>query len=389
MRRDMSDPQFHRTIGLVYDSALDTGVWPTALEALCGLFDGFMYGSISVMDPVLRSNRLAREWCADPEWPKWRQLLVEKYEAQIPFYENLSRCDIGTVHNTEDGAGLMGMTVEDAYRMPFFTEWALPAGRRDSLGSVIMRSANRFGYFAMHSRTDRGMISREELAFAALLVPHVRRAACISDVLGTAVTRISTLQATLDAVPTAVVVTDAHAKVVLANAAGDAMLRTGAPIGAQNGELRAAQPAATNALRTAISRSDDPVPNIGSSGIGVPLTAGDGSPAVAHILPLAAGGAHRDWGAKATAAVFVAPVEHALPEIDALIGLFALTPMEARIVLEIATGKRRSEAAAALGISDNTAKTHLERAFDKTGVGDQASLSRLVASLGPPGRQVT
>ena len=72
------DPDLHRAIGLVYDSALDPAVWPAALEAMCGLIDGCCYGFISVMDPPRHANRLAREWCADADWPKWRKLLDEK-----------------------------------------------------------------------------------------------------------------------------------------------------------------------------------------------------------------------------------------------------------------------------------------------------------------------
>ena len=380
--------ELHRAIGLVYDSALDPGIWPVAIEAMCGLIDGACYGSISVMDPVGRENRLAREWCPDPAWPQWRKLLDEKYEALMPFYGAVARLDVGAIHSTVDVASLVGMTLEQAYQHPFFKEWALPQGRHDTLGCVLMRSANRAGYFAVHIRSDRDLVTAEDRAMAELLTPHIRRAVNISDVLDMTAMKAATLQATLDTLRAAVVVTDADARVVFCNSAGDAMLRTGAPVGTQDGQLRAKQAAATKALRTAIGQTVNPVSSIGINGIGVPLRTGDGSPAVAHVLPLAQGGQYRDFGPRASAAVFVAPVEHALPEADALTALYGLTMTEARVLLEIASGKRRAEAAAALGIADNTAKTHLDRVFSKTGVSDQGALARLVASLGSPARRV-
>ena len=385
--RALSDKQLHHAIGLIYDSALDQNVWPTALEAVCGLIEGSCYSSISVMDPAQGQNRLAREWCSDPDWPKWRQLLDEKYEALMPFYGALAKLDIGQLHSTVDVASMVGMTLDQAYQHPFFTEWALPQGRRDAIGCVLLRSANRTGYFAIHIRSDRDLVTAEDLATAALITPHVRRAVSISDVLDMATMRSAALQSALDALRAAVVVTDADARVVLANKTGESMLRGGSPIATRAGQLRTGQALSTEALHVAIGKTGGPVDSIGNTGIGVPLRDADDRPAIAYVLPLTQGSPNRDFGPQATAAVFVTPVAQALPEAEALIALFGLTPMEARVLLEIAAGRRRAEAAAALGIADNTAKSHLDRIYGKTGVGDQAALARLVASLASPARR--
>ena len=76
-----------------------------------------------------------------------------------------------------------------------------------------------------------------------------------------------------------------------------------------------------------------------------------------------------------------------MPEADTLMALYGLTPMETRVLMEIVAGKRRAEAAATLGMSDNTAKTHLDRLYSKTGAHDQAALVGLVRSLAVPLRQ--
>ena len=248
-----------------------------------------------------------------------------------------------------------------------------------------MKSASRFGLFNIHTSVDRDLLGPRDLELGALLAPHIRRAVHIGDVLGMVEAKAATLEATLDTLSAAVIMTDERAQVVHCNSAGEAMLKAGSPLCTQNGQLLAAAQPATRALLTAIGQTINPIDLIGSNGIGVPLRADDGSPAIAHVLPLARDASHRDGG-RATAAVFVTPVETALPEADALIALYGLTPMEARVALQIAAGKRRADASAALGIAENTTKTHLDRVYSKTGAGDQSALARVVSSLASPGR---
>jgi DNA-binding NarL/FixJ family response regulator len=379
-----SDTALHDAIGLVYDSALDPAMWPQALEAMCGLVDGCL-GSISVLDTKRRQIAFAADWSSTPDWPTWRKLLNEKYAASMPFYGLMEQTDVDDVLNTAQMASRTGLT--DVYEHPFFKEWALPAGLRDSLGSVVLKTPGRLGMFALQTSTDRDLVGPCELAIGALLAPHVRRAVTIGDLLGMATAKAATLQATLDNLNTAVIVTDDKARVLHTNLAAETMLRSDALIGMQDGILHSRQGAAEKALLTAIGQTVGAAVNIGANGISVPLRSSDGSPAIAHVLPLARGGQHRDWGPRAAAAVFISPTEFAPPEADALIALYGLTSMEVRVLMLIAGGKKRGEAALSLGIADSTAKTHLDHIFSKTGAGDQAQLSHLVRDLGSPGRK--
>lgn len=68
-------------------------------------------------------------------------------------------------------------------------------------------------------------------------------------------------------------------------------------------------------------------------------------------------------------------------EADAL-QLFGLTPAEARLAFVMAGGANAKEAARALGITPNTARTHIKRIFEKTGARRQADLPRLLSLLG-------
>jgi DNA-binding CsgD family transcriptional regulator len=82
------------------------------------------------------------------------------------------------------------------------------------------------------------------------------------------------------------------------------------------------------------------------------------------------------------AAVFVSDPE-ARPDSNQqhLRELYALTVVEARLAAWLAQGKSVNEAAAAMGITVNTARAYLKRIYDKTGVRRQPELVRVLLSL--------
>ncbi|HSN70783.1 MAG TPA: LuxR C-terminal-related transcriptional regulator [Steroidobacteraceae bacterium] len=68
--------------------------------------------------------------------------------------------------------------------------------------------------------------------------------------------------------------------------------------------------------------------------------------------------------------------------VSVLIDSYGMTRAEAAVVAELYAGRPISEAASALGIATNTARTHLKRVFEKVQVRSQAELLQLLA-LGP------
>ncbi len=60
--------------------------------------------------------------------------------------------------------------------------------------------------------------------------------------------------------------------------------------------------------------------------------------------------------------------------------LYRLTRAEARLAGLMARGKRLDGVAETMGVSVNTARTHLKRIFTKTGTSSQAELVHLLLS---------
>ena len=62
--------------------------------------------------------------------------------------------------------------------------------------------------------------------------------------------------------------------------------------------------------------------------------------------------------------------------------VFSLSEGQTRLCVAIASGQSLTDAAKALGITLNTARTHLSRVYDKTGVNSQTALVRVLLSVG-------
>jgi DNA-binding CsgD family transcriptional regulator len=372
-------------IGKIYDSAVDPAHWPEALEGACGLIGATM-GSIGVNDVQKRTMRWNPNWGGDPHWMR---LLEEKYAATMPFWSVLPSAPMGEPQNTRMIVDLMGADEQEIRKHPFFTEWATPAGLFDVVSTVVVRNADRFATFMLHTPPTRDVVGPRDIAIMKLLVPHVRRAVTICDLLDVRSIASAAFTATLDALVSAVVLVDGAATILHTNRAAQAMLSVGTPIMAQRGVLGSHDPNATTALREAISRAAANETSLGFGGIGVPLRhrneAPLASPSIAHVLPLTSGTLRPDLSMGAAAAVFITPAtENPPPPFEALAALYDLTPTEARVMVEIASGKNRAATAQTLGIADSTVKTHLARVFEKTGTTEQPELAKLIASLTSP-----
>lgn len=86
-----------------------------------------------------------------------------------------------------------------------------------------------------------------------------------------------------------------------------------------------------------------------------------------------------DGSSNPTAAILVSdPYQPRQAPSDILIELFGFTPAESKLALRLVNGLTLDEASSELGISRNTAKSHLSSVFSKTGVARQTQLIQLI-----------
>ena len=220
------------------------------------------------------------------------------------------------------------------------------------------------------------------------LVPHLNRALEGSLQLGRFADGRQQLASVLQLTPNPALLINARGCIVLANAAAEALLRTGDGLLIDSsGDLQftAAFPAENTALSRILSQALAVAAGTGDT-LGEPmrLTRPSGAPPLLVLPVPLPPPAFELWNLLEPARVLVLVVDPATQRqrnastVQAALGL---TPAEARVAILVADGLTGPQAAEALGISLSTVKTHLQRCFDKIGVHSQVALARLLATL--------
>jgi len=179
--------------------------------------------------------------------------------------------------------------------------------------------------------------------------------------------------ATLNRLPTAVVVVDRQARALFMNRAGAALLagNDGLTLG-PTGICRASRQAETADLHSLIKAAVAEGDSGGVRAVSLSREKADRSLSVV-VAPLPA-----PEGETAAVLLINDPDHQTLPSAETVVRLFELTDAEARLALSLTEGHRIEEAAEMLGITVSSARTYLKRIFAKTGITRQAELIRLV-----------
>ena len=277
------------------------------------------------------------------------------------------------------------MPREELIRTRFYKEFLQPLGWHDFVLAVLEKSATRASMFGFTRHIDEPPFGEPEIAVMRLLSPHVRRAAILHGIVGRDLARLHGLAAFLEALAVPVLLFNAQGRCVDLNVAAQRLLAESPTLRLADGRLTAQDPDLRTNLGTAIAASAMPP----DGAIAAPLTIGfAGSSArrfAAHVMPLAnslRGQAGRSG--IAVSAMFIQEVGALQPlPGEVLVKLYGLTPAETRLLGLLAQGRSLEDTASALGIARTTARTHLQRLFDKTNTSRQSELVRLVLSAFP------
>lgn len=366
-----------KLIGSIYDCALDPSRWEQTLaevgEALC------CQTAVLVLTD-LRHNRFLINRTVGME-QHWR----EEQAKHVPEI-NARLVEHFAAWPSLDAPHVTSRHLSRAYMesSPYFQTCLKPQGLVDILTYFLVQTPARAAALGFGRHERQGILTDREIELGGLLLPHVRRAVVISDVLDVRTIERSRMAEALDALRCAVVLTDARGTILHANSSAEHMLRNAGPIQGLGGVLQARAPAAAAELRAAIRLAAQDEPGIGKTGLAIRLTDADALPVYAHVLPLTGGDLRTRLQPAAVAAVFIGPPPGELDGAEATAAAFGLTPAETRVLASLLAGRTLAETADALGVAVSTAKTHLESIFSKTGVARQADLIRLGLGLVPP-----
>ena len=367
--------KLNRLAGSIYDAALDPALWTDVLAAIADFVGGQAAGLVT---KDYASQTLSPDYLfgVDP-------LYICEYSENYGKHDPLTAVpnfDIAQVVSIPELA-----PYKDYLDGTFYQEWVRPQGWGDVANAVVDKSAKSCAILAVIRTRASGLVDDEMRRRMALVVPYVRRAVLVRNVIDRKQSEIATFAATFDGLSAGSFFVDAAGRIVHTNAAGETILREDDYLRSVGGRLIARNAKANETLQETFAAAEKDT-EIGSKGIALPLVARDGECHVAHVLPLtprareSAGIAYT-----ASAAVFVrkAAMDGLSPP-DVIGKTYELTPAELRVLLAIVQEGGISDVAESLGIADTTVKTHLRRLFEKTGTGRQADLIKLVAGFASP-----
>jgi DNA-binding CsgD family transcriptional regulator len=368
----MSDmEQFSGLIGDIYDASLNPALWPGVFMRACD-FIGASAASLASHDMVRRGVTVFYNWGFTPGY---EEIYVESSSKINPFFPTAIFFDLETVF-----APVPECVPRDEFcRSRFAREWVAPQGFIDTLVSNLEKSPISCAGFWVFRRYNEGFADDEMRRRFALVVPHVRRALAIGQVIDLAKIEAAALADSLDTLPAGMFLVDAIGRIVHANLSGHVMVSEGNVLNARGGKLGALDPEVDQALLDAFTAAGRWVD--GQEGLAVPVKARDGTRYVANVLPLTSGARRRAgvlYSSVATVFVHKAGLDLASPP-EAISREFRLTAAELRVLFAIIEVGGIRDVAETLGIGEPTVKTHLQRLFDKTGSRRQADLVKLVA----------
>jgi DNA-binding CsgD family transcriptional regulator/PAS domain-containing protein len=375
------DSQLIELIGVIYDAVLDPSLWHEALDRIRGHFKlhNAMMGltrlgyeptsvAIAVNIPELYLTMQGAEYTAEilRLWGGPEQ--VSRYPIEEPV-------SVRTVSSERDFA-----------TNKYYLDFGAPQELDDMVAVVLTRDRRQVGNVGFGRHRDFGPVTEDVIAGLRVLAPHLRRAALITGILDEERRRSTMLEAVLSAVRSGIVLVDRSARLIYANPAAQAIIDAGDPLRTDRGRLELRGEVVAGHLHIAVQAAAEGDIPLGRRGIAIPGTRADGSPFVAHILPLLDRTVRAGLPGEAVAAVFVADRDDDPQFVtDAATLIYSLTPTEARVFELIVGGHSSTEMARLLAIAPSTLKSHTLRLFDKTGQHRRSDLVRLAAALRPSG----
>jgi DNA-binding CsgD family transcriptional regulator len=357
-------------IGKIYDTALDENLWATMSPAIAEAFDA---------PSAALQLRDARTGAVDllSLTENYDAKSMASYEAYFgerdPWVVGALRVDMSTAVTTQDL-----MDPKELLNSEFYHDWCRPLGLFNLVGALLPIDDGQFAALGIIRPVEGKRFEAPDKALLSLFLPHLRRALQIRARLLTPSVERQAARETLDRTATATLVVSRDGQVLLANRKAEQLFREADAIRSVGKRLAAVGRRAADRLSGLIRDAADTAAGTGgSSGGTLALERPNRLPLTALVAPFRP--ARNGLGSALPAAIlFVRDPEMLTAAAMALQGLFGLTPAEAVVASALAEGKSVGEIGAALGVSLNTARTHVKNILAKTGTSRQSQLVALL-----------
>ncbi|WP_309083230.1 helix-turn-helix transcriptional regulator [Chelativorans sp.] len=370
-------PALSKLIGSIYDCTLDPSLWE---RTLAEIGDALRAKSLILSLNDLRENRLLINKAVG-----WESPWLEERAKHLPEIHAVLAGWLSSCISLDEPFVASRELADSRFKASRYVKDCLtPQGIVDVSHFFLMYTRAHFSEIVVTRHERDGVMSDREIELGKCLLPHLRRAVTISNVLDARAIERARMAEALDALRCGVVFTDDRGTILHPNRSAERMLRDRAVIQERRGILEAKTPSAAKELHAAIQQAARDETGMGKTGLAIRLTDFDAPPLFAHVLPMAGGDLRTNMQPSAVAAVFIGSDPDEQGEAETAARAFGLTPAETRVLTSLLAGQTLAETASALGIATTTARSHLNKIFAKTGISRQADLMRLAKRVIPP-----
>ncbi|MEV0298479.1 LuxR C-terminal-related transcriptional regulator [Nocardia sp. NPDC050710] len=265
-------------------------------------------------------------------------------------------------------------------RHPFFSDWMMPHGLGNGM-LALLTSGSRTSWIGVYPERGRNLDRSQATSSMRLLLPHLRHALTVQSCLTDVKAERNQAVAVLDRHRHGLVIVSRCGAINYANPAALLILESRDGLGmGRGGNLESSDSRATVGLRAMIEsavRKDGPY--VGGRTL-ISRHSGGSSYALL-VVPLDPGSGRLDEDRSAALVVIVDPDQQTPGWPQALRQLYGLTGAEARVAAAALRGEGLRSIAEELAVAVNTARTHLQHVFDKTGTHRQAELVRVLTTV--------
>jgi DNA-binding CsgD family transcriptional regulator len=369
--RALPNRKLSALIGSIYDSASNPELWPIFLSQLSTLTNS----SASLM---LMVNAKRLEHTVSSAWGFEDAALrnyhshfgsVDVWAAQGPYKPTGHVCASESLCPSQD-----------LVRTEFYNDFTRPINIKHGMFGVVANQGDAFTSVSVFRDPDAGEFLDDQLQLLALLVPHIQRAFGIHFRLATLSGRSVGIESALNKLQFGIVFIDSAQSVLLMNERALQCIRLGDGLRLRGNKLSFVTPSENNRFESVLAAATK-TGGAGGFGAGGTMLAlrRSGRPLCITVAPLRSS----PLASEAAAVVFIADPDGNIElPMDLLRRSYKLTQAESRLALLLVEGNSVKDAASALQVTLNTAKTQLKGIFVKTGIKRQAELVKLLLSSG-------
>ena len=359
-------------VDLIYAVVTEPGAWHEVLRRLQQVFTAEAV-LVARHDVATTSGACVHQIGMDPA-------LAGRYEFEFARQNPWMQVEsLYRTHSVVTGEDVVRNA--DLMKTAFYEHYLRPQRLLHRMCGVICRRGPEFWYVTAARQPRQPGFDDGETRCLARLLPHVGRALDLSWQFARERSARQPLLDVLDQLPTAIIVVDAEARPVMINTAAEGILALSDGILVKRRRLEALWHAERVRLEQLITPAC--VVANGDAAAGGHLTVSRPSgrrPFLVMVRPLPRAYCDRAGQQGRLAAVVIkdphAQLHPSAASRRELAELYGLTRAEERLLQFILDGLGLFEAAERLGVSRNTARTHMKRIYAKTGTRRQAELMR-------------